>query len=97
MRLTLFLVTICILLGCAPRGSDAPAPPVTAKNAPAGSGGIAPLGSPALGGATPVANSDSVEGAGAGSVGLAAKSQARKAAANASTSATDSATDTDSP
>lgn len=52
-----------------------------AKQAPGSGNGIAPMGTPALGGATPVANSDSVEGAGMGGVGQAAKMQARKAAA----------------
>ena len=61
-----------------------PAPPV-------GGGGIAPMGTPALGGLTPVANSDSVGGAGMGGVGQAAKNQARKAVAGAATGESNSA------
>lgn len=58
-----------------------------------GGGGVAPIGSGGATGMTPVSGSDSVEGAGAGSVGAAAKGMAKKAAASESKSAAgDSAT-----
>jgi len=83
------LAGMCLttLGGCAPKAlppaKPVPSPNAVAAPAPAGGGGIAPMATPAAGGLTPVANSDSVEGAGMGGVGQVAKDQARRAAAGA--------------
>jgi len=91
MRRLLFLALLAIAFGCkkpeeATPPATAPNPSaVTAHQAPAGNGGgIAPIGSGAVGGITPVTGSESVEGAGMGGIGQAAKSQAMKAAASSS-------------
>ncbi|MBN9502047.1 MAG: hypothetical protein J0H02_09765 [Armatimonadetes bacterium] len=67
-----------------PATPDGQTPPATTSaQAPVGGngGGIAPMG-PNVGGMTPVTGSDSVQGAGGGGVGSAAKDMARRAAAN---------------
>jgi|GEM_PF-3892404 len=92
-RLLLSALVCSAALGCAPQPdaqtpARGPAPPVQANpaapglNSPASgssSGGIAPIG-PNAGGITPVAGTDSVEGAGGGGVDQAAKNAAKKAA-----------------
>jgi hypothetical protein len=88
MKLLVASFTILAVAGCAAPSEPAkPAtPPIAAKKGPTppvGGAGIAPMGTPAVGGLTPVANSDSVEGAGGGGVSQAAKMQARRAAAGA--------------
>src|ERR1022692_3795365 len=89
MRCLVVCLPVLALCGCSPSVKPvkpASPPPMTAQRhpgPPVGGGGIAPMGTPALGGLTPVGNSDSVEGAGGGGVGQAAKNQARKAASGA--------------
>ena len=78
---TLPLLALGLLaFGCAPKTEDAtsntPAPTPTAAN----EGGVAPMASGAAGGMTPVSGAESVDGAGGGGVGSAAKEMARRAA-----------------
>jgi len=65
-----------------PEALATPPPATNSTPAGGGGGGIAPIG-PNIGGMTPVAGSDSVGGAGGGSVGSAAKDMARRTAAGA--------------
>jgi hypothetical protein len=92
MRYALALLAFTALTGCKKTGdpadaasTPAPPPPTTtaAGHGTGGGSGIAPIGSGALGGMTPVTGSESVEGSGMGGLGSAAKDQARKAAAGA--------------
>lgn len=96
-RIKLCLSLACLALGCllasckpaakeTPDALDEQAPMNAPTSAKGGSGEtVHPLGT--SGGAiTPVGGSDSVEGAGGGSVGQAAKDRARKAANSSSSS-----------
>ncbi len=83
MRRAVILLIALPIVGCShPEGTETapPAPPVHA-----GSGGIAPLGSGAATGMTPMGGTESVDGAGMGGVGQSAKDAARRAAASSST------------
>ena len=81
----LFLATVTIIClgGCKPAESDANSPATPEANAPspsaqAGAGaGVAPMASGAAGGMTPMAGTDSVQGAGGGSTSMAAKGWAK--------------------
>ncbi|MHB8636697.1 MAG: hypothetical protein ACYC96_09520 [Fimbriimonadaceae bacterium] len=91
MKYLVVALAAATVLGCKPSvepPTPGKPPAFSAKKPgpPVGGAGIAPLGTPAVGGLTPVANSDSVAGAGMGGVGQAAKNQARKAAASTSQS-----------
>ena len=81
--LFLATVTIICLVGCKPAEPDANAAPAPGTSAPApsaqaGAGaGVAPMASGAAGGMTPMAGTDSVQGAGGGSTSMAAKGWAK--------------------
>lgn len=72
------------LLGCEPPKPAEPAPPAETTGAPQpgstaqGGGGVAPIGSGAAGGMTPMTGTENIQGGGSG-VGQAAKDQARRA------------------
>jgi hypothetical protein len=91
MKLLIVLLSGLAVLGCNPpvEPAKSAAPPLLGAKKPGppvGGAGIAPMGTPAVGGLTPVGNTDSVQGAGMGGVGQAAKIQARKAAASGESS-----------
>ena len=85
MKPLLFASIVALtLVGCKPaepESSVAPAPdantPAPTAQAPAGSGGVAPMASGAAGGMTPMSGTDSVQGAGGGSTSMAAKGWAK--------------------
>ena len=86
MKLALMLIILAFCLISCKSGDDANnsavsniASATSAKGAlsKSGSGGVAPMASGAAGGLTPISGTDSVEGAGAGSVGAAAKQMAK--------------------
>ena len=90
-KLYIAALTLVVLAGCAPK-PDAPAkadqpiePAAVAKAPQGGSSGIQPMTSN-VGGITPVAGAESVDGASGygGGIGDAAKRSARKAAASES-------------
>ncbi len=86
MRSTVALFVTVLLVGCGPKAEPVPAEtaaPATAA-ASGSSGGVAPMASGVAGGMTPVSGGESVDGAGMGGVGSAAKDMARGAAAKAS-------------
>ncbi|CAN1496159.1 hypothetical protein MCEMSE15_00346 [Fimbriimonadaceae bacterium] len=75
-----------LLVGCEPPKPAEPAVPAEApgSTAPASTaqgsgGGVAPIGSGAMGGMTPMTGTENIQGGGSG-VGQAAKDQARRAA-----------------
>lgn len=86
MRTILPLAALLLVAGCAPKNdsTDAGAPPTATPGATAQGGGsgntVAPMGSGAAGGMTPMSGTDSVEGAGSG-VGSSAIDAAHRAAA----------------
>ena len=71
------------LVGCKPSEPDANSAPTPEANTPApsaeasGGTGVAPMESGAAGGMTPMAGTDSVQGAGGGSTSMAAKGWAK--------------------
>lgn len=69
--------------GCAPKAEETAATPETTATAPApeSGGGVAPMGSGAAGGVTPMGGTENLGGGSGGGVGNAAKDQARRAAA----------------
>jgi hypothetical protein len=87
MKCLVVCVSVFVLSGCnsPTQPAQSPPPPVVSKKLQTDGGGIAPMATPEAGGLTPVANSDSVEGAGMGGVGQSAKVQARKAAEESNT------------
>jgi hypothetical protein len=76
--------TLLFMVGCSPK-EDAPPPPdptkPTTMNSP--SGGIAPIGSGAAAGLTPVSGTENLGGGTGGGIASAAKGQAMSAAAAA--------------
>ena len=82
MRPLIIFAASALLFGCAPKEEPATA---TAPPANAGSG-VTPVAGGAAGGMSPVGGSESVDGAGMGGLGNAAKDQARRAAAGGSPS-----------
>ena len=77
MKTISFLAAALLAFGCAPKADETAAPETpTASN----EGGVAPMASGAAGGMTPVSGAESVDGAGGGGVGSAAKEMARRAA-----------------
>ena len=80
------LLALVVLVGCGEpaTSNDAVMPPANTAapggNAQAGSGNSVGITSPAAGLSSPVTGSDSVGGASAGGVGMAAKDQARRVA-----------------
>ena len=91
MKKWLPLLVGVLAVGCAPKPdpvdpvSGPPAKPSAGAGTQAagGGGGIAPIGSGAATGMTPVTGAENVGGGGMGGVSQAAKNQARNAAANA--------------
>lgn len=90
----IILAFALVLTGCNSGGSgesnnDATSSPSAATNTPtpptaAGNGGgVTPMASGVAGGATPMAGTDSVEGAGGGSVAMGAKDYAKRKIAGA--------------
>ena len=89
MRTALAALLLLVAFGCQPtepaeaakaEPAATPTAPAPTAAAPGGGGGIAPIGSGAAGGMTPVTGAESVRGAGMGGIGQAAKDQARRAA-----------------
>lgn len=78
------LAAVLVICGCQkPQPSD-PAPvtgqPTAQQSGTPGGGGVAPIGSGAAGGLTPVTGAENVGGSGMGGVGSAAKGMAQRAA-----------------
>ncbi len=71
----LFALSLLLAVGCTPKTDSS-------SSTPTASGGVAPMGSGAAGGMTPVAGSESVEGSGSG-VNQSAMGAAKRAAAKA--------------
>jgi len=97
-QLALVILVAGLISGCQKAPTAEPAPgvaqqPAAQQPAPAagGSGGVNPIGPPVGGPIQPMSGSDSVEGAGAGGVGNAAKDAARGAAAKGGGSSVDQA------
>lgn len=91
--LAVLLFVSVLMFGCnKPADQSANQPTTPANNAGSSASsspndpGIAPVGSGAAAGMTPVTNPGAVEGAGAGGVGQAAKDMARSKAASGSSS-----------
>ncbi len=86
--LSVIFASSLLLGGCVKNAPAPEAPPSepAAQNTPTpsggGGGGITPM-SPGVGGISPVAGTESVQGAGGGGVGIAAKDAAKRAAAGA--------------
>ena len=81
MRPFLPLLALTLLAGCAPKTETTTTE--TTKTTPgpdANAGGVAPMAGGAAGGLTPVSGGESVDGAGGGGIGSAAKDMARRAA-----------------
>ncbi len=87
--MSLLLLLSLLLVGCQPAGEANSAnnaatssePSATANPTPAptgNSGGVAPMTSGAAGGMTPMSGTESVQGDGGGSVGMAAKDYAKR-------------------
>lgn len=82
MRTLVALLALVVLVGCTPKTTEEE--PVVATDPPQPqSGGVAPMAGGAAGGMSPVSGGESVDGAGMGGIGNAAKDQARRAAAGA--------------
>jgi hypothetical protein len=85
MKSLVALLGLFLVVGCAEKPEPMAEPPAGEQtSAPGAGGGSDSIGiiSPAAGTSAPVTNTDSVQGAGGGSVGAAAKGQAQKAAEN---------------
>lgn len=87
MKRLAYIALILAAFGCKKTETPAPTAATTQQTSAengVGRGGVAPIGSGAVGGISPVSGGESIEGAGMGGIGQAAKSQAMKAAAGAS-------------
>lgn len=86
MRRFLSFVLLAALAGChqAPTQVTKPTAAVQPPPPSSGGGGVAPIASGAATGLTPMAGSESVEGAGMGGIGQSAKDAARRAAGQSS-------------
>ena len=98
MRSFVAILAFTCVFGCAsPKPEDGAKPPIPgqvsqnsgpsrADYAAGSTSSVAPAGTPAAGGMTPMSGTDSVTGAGMGGLGQSAKNSAKKAAASTATS-----------